>query len=64
MVRSAWNRNKLKKFLSILIAVFIYLINIFDYESTKIYINNNFSNNIFCYHYSYFWKNPILNLQE
>ncbi len=42
MVKSVWNRNKLKKFLSILIALFIYVSNVYDYEFTKIYISNNF----------------------
>lgn len=42
MVKSVWNRNKLKKFLSILIALFIYVINVYDHEFTKIYISNNF----------------------
>jgi hypothetical protein len=42
MVKSIWNRNKLKNFLTILIALFLYVSNIYDYEFTKIYISNNF----------------------
>jgi len=42
MVKSVWNRNKFKKIMSILIALFIYVSNIYNHEFTKIYINNNF----------------------
>lgn len=42
MVKSVWNRNKFKKTLSILIALFLYLINVYDHKFTKIYISNNF----------------------
>lgn len=42
MVKSVWNRNKLKKILSILIALFIYVSNVYDHEFTRIYISNNF----------------------
>ena len=42
MVKSVWNRNKFKKISSILVALFLYVINIYDYEFTKMYISNNF----------------------
>jgi len=42
MVKSVWNRNKLKKISSILIALFIYVSNVYDHDFTKIYISNNF----------------------
>jgi len=42
MVKSVWNRNKLKKFSSILIGLFIYVSNVYDHEFTIIYISNNF----------------------
>lgn len=42
MVKSVWNRNKFKKISSILIALFIYIFNVYNHEFTKIYISNNF----------------------
>ncbi len=42
MVKSVWNRNKLKKVLGILIAIFIYVSNVYAHEFTVIYISNNF----------------------
>jgi hypothetical protein len=42
MVKSIWNRNKFNKITSILIALFLYVSNVYDYEFTKVYISNNF----------------------